>query len=201
MKLSDIRELHYITHISNLSSILEVGILCHKEAAKRPHQSVADHEVQARRARKMVPNGLPLHHYANLYVNARNPMLYRNCKEYDPANLCIVCVHPDVLQLPDVVIADRNAAADIARFFDVSEGLRSISKQTVMARYWNHEDPFEKERRRQLICAEVLVPRRIDISYLVGLKVVSEAVKRSLIQSGIDLRIEVTPDFFFVQGN
>ncbi len=201
MEISDIRELHYITHIRNLPSILETGILCHKEAAKRPHLSVADEEVQARRAGKTIPNGLPLHHYANLYVNARNPMLFRNCKEYGTNQLCVICVHPDVLHLPNVVIADCNAAAGMARFYDSPDGLNNLDKEYVFIRYWTHHDPIEQRRRGQLICAEVLVPNRIEPQYLTGLKVVSEAVKQHLIQSGIALPIEVAPDFFFVQGN
>ena len=41
MKPEDVKELHYITPIENLPSILENGILSHKLAGKIPHLSVA----------------------------------------------------------------------------------------------------------------------------------------------------------------
>ena len=41
MEWEDVKELHYITPIENLPSILEKGILSHKLAGEVPHLSVA----------------------------------------------------------------------------------------------------------------------------------------------------------------
>jgi ssDNA thymidine ADP-ribosyltransferase, DarT len=72
MERSQILELHYITDMANVPSMLEQGILCHRLATRtaRGHVSVADHEVQARRAGKRIWLGRyyrRLHDYANLY--------------------------------------------------------------------------------------------------------------------------------------
>jgi hypothetical protein len=80
MERSRIQELHYITDMANVGSILERGILSHRHAQRvaSGHISVADAEVQARRASKRVWVGRssrPLHDYANLYVHARNAIL------------------------------------------------------------------------------------------------------------------------------
>ncbi len=75
MRRSDLAELHFITHIANVASILEHGILCHKKAKRLDPASVAMPEIQDIRAKKAVPAGKPLHEYANLYIHARNPML------------------------------------------------------------------------------------------------------------------------------
>ena len=72
-----IREFHNIMPISNMSSVLEHGILSHERAKKVSHQDVSLSVIQARRQRVTLPDGLPLHQYANLYFHARNPMLYR----------------------------------------------------------------------------------------------------------------------------
>ncbi|MBC6936181.1 MAG: DUF4433 domain-containing protein [Chloroflexi bacterium] len=72
---------------------LKHGILSHKEAQNYPHISVADQAVQARRARKRVPDGLPLHHYANLYINAQNPMLFIKCQEGFRNTICVIRVN------------------------------------------------------------------------------------------------------------
>lgn len=81
MERSRIRELHYITDMANVASMLERGLLSNRLARRvaSGHVSVADAEVQARRASKRVWVGRssrPLHEYVNLYVHARNAMLF-----------------------------------------------------------------------------------------------------------------------------
>ena len=71
MKVSDLvrlfqertgrRGLANITHIGNIPSIMQRGILCHEQARKIKHQSIALESVQDRRDLKRVPNGLRLH--------------------------------------------------------------------------------------------------------------------------------------------
>ena len=78
MQREELEELHYITPIVNVASILSSGILSHQLAAKVHHTSVAMREVQDIRMNKVVPgtNGRRLHDYANVYICARNPMLF-----------------------------------------------------------------------------------------------------------------------------
>src|SRR5947199_2892755 len=113
MELNDISELHYIIPIVNVASVLERGLLCHKRAQHLNHTSCANEDVQNRRASVKVPNGLPLHSYVNLYIHARNAMMYvlRN-KE----TLCVLRIDSQVMSLPNVVVADRNAASGMAAF-------------------------------------------------------------------------------------
>lgn len=55
MEHSRIQELHYITDMANVASILERGILSNRLARRVVgHVSVADADVQARRAGKRV---------------------------------------------------------------------------------------------------------------------------------------------------
>ncbi len=71
MERHELQDLHYITPIGNVPSILQQGILSHAGASRLQHQSVAMQEMQDRRARVRVPGGRPLHEYANLYICAR----------------------------------------------------------------------------------------------------------------------------------
>ncbi len=87
MKLDEIKEFHYITHIDNLKSICEKGILSYNRANKLAHISIAMQEVQNRRDNKQVPGGRPLHEYVNLYFCARNPMLYLRRNKH--SQICI----------------------------------------------------------------------------------------------------------------
>ena len=52
---SDIAELHYITPIANLPSIVQLGILSNQRAAKVKHVSVAMEEIQDQRRQKKIP--------------------------------------------------------------------------------------------------------------------------------------------------
>jgi ssDNA thymidine ADP-ribosyltransferase, DarT len=115
MERSQIQELHYITDMANVPSMLEEGILCHRlaERTAQGHVSVADHEVQARRAGKRIWLGRyyrRLHDYANLYIDARNAMLFV-LLQTGQGDLTVLAIDPAVLDLRGVVIADRNAAS------------------------------------------------------------------------------------------
>ena len=123
MNRNDLLELHYITEISNVASIMAYGILSHKRAGRVKHNSVAMEEIQDRKA---VPGGRPLHEYVNLYICARNPMLYKLRSKH--AELCVLRINTDVLDLPGVVITDGNASSDYASFRAAPQGLKIVDQ-------------------------------------------------------------------------
>ena len=189
-----------ITHIDNIPSIMQHGILCHELTQKVKHQSIALEPVQDRRHNKRVPNGLPLHQYACLYFSPRNPMMYyRRCNDQiiKMEDLCVLMVSPLVLAENGVVISDGNATSAITRFYDVEEGLQSLNFDMVYAEWWHSDDVFEKEEKKRVKCAEVLVPYSIPYAFVVSAAVCSEEVQAKLEDSGFDRRIYVEPGFFF----
>ena len=127
MTRDEVTELHFIAPIANVPPIVEHGILCHKGAVQIEHHSVAMAEIQERRTNKRIPGAGPLHDYANLYFDAHNPMLSRLRAQND--DICILCVDPTVLDLPGVIIADRNAASDWVRFSPVGRGPQSAQSR------------------------------------------------------------------------
>ena len=129
MKREDLPELHYITAISNVPSILRGGILSHRRAAGQRHQSVAMAEIQERRRAKGVPGGRSLHEYVNLYVCARNPMLFKRKDQH--LSLCVLRIDPAILDLPGVVIADGNAASKYTGFWPSPSGLARLDRELV----------------------------------------------------------------------
>jgi hypothetical protein len=168
MNYADVKELYYITHIDNIPSIITDGILSHKRAFKHQHTSVALEKVQARRAGKRVPGGRPLHEYVNLYFDARNPMLFRLvCADH--SNLCILRIDREIIKTPGVVVTDRNASSDYVRFSNFPDGLELIDKDVLFAQYWKHpEDQIREWEHISIKCAEVLVPDKVDASYIIG---------------------------------
>lgn len=193
MDRARIRELHNIAHFENVPSILDRGILCHRQASRLQHVSVADEEVQARRAATRVPGGLPLHRYACLYVDARNAMLYRLL---GTAPLAVLALDPRVLDLPGVIVSDRNAASGTARFRPAREGVAALVETEVYAEWWNESRDAMQKR-----CAEVLVPDRIDPGMITHAYVTDESDADTLRAAVGDRALEVRVNsYLFFQG-
>lgn len=138
MNRADVTELRYITAIANVPSIMELGILSNALAGQLTHDSVSMPEIQERRRNKQIRGARRLHDYANLYFDAHNPMLSR-CRGSNN-EICVLRVNPAVLDQPDVIITDRNAAADLVGFWPVNDGLVRINFERVFARLWLHRD-------------------------------------------------------------
>ncbi|HWM25728.1 MAG TPA: DUF4433 domain-containing protein [Chthoniobacterales bacterium] len=181
--------------LDNILSVLKHGILSHERAAKLAHHSVAMPEVQERRDLKQVPRGLKLHQYANLYLHARNPMLYKRKEQV--ANLCVLCVSLEVLELDGVVLADCNASSDYVRFLAPSNW-RLLDFNDILALNWTHpDDPIAQMRHRSRKCAEVLVPHVVEPRFLIGARVVNRTAEAQLRALGFSLPITIDPGLFF----
>jgi hypothetical protein len=196
MQLEQITELHYITHIGNVPSIVARGILSQRQAKKLGPASIANPEIQERRARKRVPGGLRLDEYANLYVCARNPMLYslQNQRE----EICVLRVDKQVALQDGVVISDRNAARDFARFSPAPEGFSIVDKELAFAEYWLNADPIREYEMKGAKCAEVLVPHRVDPKFVTGAYVACAEAERNLTRYCKTIPVTLNPHLFFL---
>jgi hypothetical protein len=203
MNRDQVTELHYITPIKNILSICRHGVLCHKLSQKHTHASVAMPEIQERRENKIVPGGKRLHEYANLYFHARNPMLFKRKDQHD--QLCVLQIDQRVLDLPEVVITNQNAASGYARFFPSPKGLAQLDYDLVFAENWKHPDDFIREwQHKSIKCAEVLVPGQIATTYIQGGYVSNSTTKATLDQQllaeGFHLQVSVNAYLFFQGG-
>jgi hypothetical protein len=192
---SDLPELQFITMISNVPSIMEHGILSHQLVSQFWHASIAMAEIQARRATKRVPGGRPLHEYANLYLCARNPMLYKRKEAHQ--ELCVLRVSTEVLDLPGVIIADGNAASDYTAFWPSPAGLSRVDKDLVFAEYWTDEDQIRAWQKGRVKCAEVLVPDRVAPHLVLGAYASCDAARRTLETTVPRLPTTVDAHLFF----
>lgn len=196
MNRNDITELHYIAAISNVPSILQLGILSHTRSKKIPHSSIAMQEIQELRKNKKIPNAGDLHDYVNLYFDAHNPMLSKVRKHND--DICVLQIDVNVLDLPGVIIADRNAASPVVSFSPVNSGLKALDRERIFAKWWLHPDDFYDERRHKLEkCAEVLVPDSVNPSYIIGAYVVNQRALSQFAQLKTQLPVDIKNDIFF----
>lgn len=196
MHRDQVQRLYYITSIGNLASILDHGILSYARAARLLHSDIAMASVQDVRSRKRVPQGKRLHEYACLYLWARNPMLFKRSREM-LEELCVLSVDPSVLELEGVVIADSNAAADIAHFAPYPDGLSAVDAELTFAEFWTAADPIEQERRKKRMCAEVLVPDRVAPDYIRGAYLPDEQGTARVRAAGAACPMHVWKHLFF----
>ena len=189
------RYLYNITAIENIPSIMRRGIICYDFARKLQHNSIAINDVQARRARKRVPNGLRLHQYANLYFTYHNPMMYR--RQDMAETICVLVLFASVLDIEECVVSDMNAATDLVRFYPAYEGIEVLDFDKIFAAYWTHSNVHEHRMHKAIKCAEILIPHKISSQYIVGAYVVSNESKRALESKGFDKEIIVRPSVFF----
>jgi hypothetical protein len=200
MRREDVEELHFITSIANVPSILEHGILSNQRAKGMVHTSIAMEEVQSLRDTKAVPGGRGLHDYANLYFTARNPMMFKRKDAH--AEICVLRISAAVLDLPGVVVTDRNAARGWARFREPDAGLERLDKDELFADDWRHPgDPVAYDRHKGLKCAEVLVPERVPPDLIIGAYVSCEASRRQLKELCPKLVVCQFPHLFFGEGD
>jgi O-acetyl-ADP-ribose deacetylase (regulator of RNase III) len=195
----DIKGLYYITHIDNLSSILKWGILSHELVEKKgiSYTPIYDKEIVAARKDKFAPNGKSLWSFANLYFNARNPMLYRVSHEKSLDDIAVVCVKPTILQRPDIFITTGNARASQSDILPQDAGMKVLPqiKREFDIVWWKPEDGSKRK-----IMAECLVPDQVPPEYVQAIYVanhdVGKKARKMLLSSEISVIPE--PNMFFL---
>jgi len=136
-----------------------------------------------------------LHDYVNLYINARNKMMYKRRDQH--AAVCILRIGCTVLDLPDVVISDRNASSGWARFYPSPDGLAHIDSDMVFAQYWTHEDAYETMEHGSIVCAEVLVPHVVEPGSIIGAYVSCKEGEQLLANLNTGIAVTLKPYLFF----
>ena len=184
-----------IQPIENIPSIMKRGLLSNERASHISHTSIAMSIIQERRDNIKVPNGLKLHQYANVYFDPHNPML--SARRSQNKSLCILKFDCCILDIPQVIISDRNASSDYASFFSPIQGIESIDFDLVYARYWTDDDYYAQMQKNSIKCAEVLVPYLIPYDYVTCAAVIDPDVAKKLEQVGFDREIVVEPRVFF----
>ena len=160
-----VQDLFHITHIDNLPTIFEKGLLSHNLAYKRTQPTdISDLEVNNRRNITEPIYRMPLHDYVPLYFNPRNPMLSK--KRRMDSDLAIVVLDRTLILDKGVVFTDGNAASEYTEFLSKLDDLTKIDWKCMWAEYW---DDYASGKRKR--CAEVLIPNQIPIDRIAGVLV------------------------------
>jgi len=183
---------YLITHIDNLYSIFQEGLLCKNLVKEKglKYLDLSDSEVQDRRDNKVV-GGLNLHLYVPLYFAHQNSMTHKVIRNHNVSELCFICVSKEILSINDVYFSDGNAAADKSNFYKVDgefEILYEILENVKNTKSWGKHDAGKRIR-----CAEVLVPYRLPTSMFKSIvtynKIALRAVENS-IWGNVNVRVD-----------
>ncbi|MBP0015051.1 MAG: DUF4433 domain-containing protein [Roseofilum sp. SBFL] len=216
MTKPQIKNLYYITHINNIPSILENGILSHQELLDSHIQftPIYDSDIVNRRQHRSISDDQTLWSYANLYFQPRNPMMYRVIKEGYIKNIAIISIKPQVLEEPGVAIADGNAAHNQTKFYPLSEGQIRLEKnwKTIQKEWWKDTDGSKRVIMSECLIPKLVKPTLID-SIFVPTNEVLEKIRLLIYTSKIPVikegnlffqpnnRFRVSSHVFLVDGD
>ena len=206
--LGRISVLYFISHISNLKSILEEGILSHNEVKtlNLKHVDLSNQDVQKRRENnykftKFVGDGKNLHDFTNLYWNPNNSMmsvLICNQKVFNQ----IVVLEINALSLirsGKWVISDGNAASSSTNFFNEENISDKIINEIKKSSREDTSEFVDENKRR--MCAEFLYPKKVPSESIMKISCptskVQEKVQEILKETGQNKINIIDPNNFF----
>ncbi|MFH2069641.1 MAG: DarT ssDNA thymidine ADP-ribosyltransferase family protein [Elusimicrobiota bacterium] len=194
MYQKEIKQLYYITNVKNIPSILEKGILSHRNVLneKIEYHAIYDENIISNREKCIVENQKTLWDYANLYFQPRNPMLYRViCNVSKVEDIVVLAIDHSIMSEFGVMISDGNAASYQSNITEVAVGLKDINSKTIRTEWWNDADGSKRR-----IMAECLVPEKIPPQYIISIYCASYSIKENLqnIVKQYNERINVIPE-------
>jgi len=158
--------IYHITHVDNLSGIIEKGgLYCDRDAKKINFVGIGHKHIKTRRDNTRVPKGPGgvVSDYVPFYFAPRSPML---CAIHSGAvagykggqvSVIHLCSSTEAVEAEGLewVFTEGQAAMDFTDFFDDFEDLKKIDWPLMKAKYWHDtNDQPDRKRRRQ---AEFLV--------------------------------------------
>ena len=195
-----IKGLYYITHINNVPSILERGILSHSmvEDQQLVFTPIFDSQIVSNCRDRQTPDGQTLWHFANLYFQPRNAILYRVRYENDISDLVIFGIQPSILNKAGLLVSTGNAASYDSTILGAKDGLKAIQQMwgVINQEWWRQEDGSKRK-----IMAECLVPSLVEPEFIhsifVANHVAADKVKAILPESN-NTPVIPEPHMFFL---
>lgn len=198
--------LYRMTHIENISHILEYGIThVSSQNANVNYVSIGDSTLISTRNEFLLDNGTKLGDYIPFYFCILTPMLYviqkgYNVKKINPEDIvyCVSSVQKIIDSNIGYIFTDGHAIETISTQFNF-ENIEDIENlvDLKISKDPNFKDlnDLDKKRRKQ---AEFLVDNDIPTHAILGFVVYNENAKNKLLGLGIEERkIKVINRYYF----
>jgi hypothetical protein len=180
---------YHLTHISNLQSIVENGILSRNKLISDgiKLKDISNSDIQSKRMRPEAIYGRMIHDYVPLYINPKNPFLASSRVRDANNKLALIEVYPHILvQHENTLFSDGNAAEKETNFFGKKDDLEHVNWTLLQNGKWNEEDS------KRIMCSEVLIPDCIHRTYIQKIYIrntdyLEEVMRTKLNSGGIEL--------------
>jgi hypothetical protein len=204
--------IYHITHINNLTSILNLGGLIANSRLRQErinYLDIAHESIQDRRARTRVPCGAGgmLHDYVPFYFARRSPMLFTihkgNVEGYNQGQESVIYLVSTAEAIEAVALTfaftDGHGIIGYTQFSDDLEDLDMVDWDIMEAKYWNDTaDDNDRKRRRQ---AEFLVHRFCPWTLITEIGVINTTiqaqVQRILQNVNYQPPVRVYPNWYY----
>ncbi|RAT96979.1 DarT ssDNA thymidine ADP-ribosyltransferase family protein [Brevibacillus sp. Leaf182] len=201
------RYFYHFTHIENLGSIIENGLISTNEKKRRKitHVNVANEEIQERRSNSNVPCHPygSIHDYVPFYFAVRNPMLLSvlNRKNIDQPLVIFIAVSVNKLMEHNVVFTDAAANTELLpNFYSDPKNLDKLNWKLIDSKSWGSGTKGETQARM----AEVLVLNNVPLEWIDSFIVFNELCKEKILKlfKDNDLKppkISYSPFFYYTK--
>ena len=103
--------------------------------------------------------------------------------------------------MPETVVTDRNAAAELAIFISPDKAISQLDFQMIFAKYWTDEEVSKMADKKQVKCAEVLVLDKVPVEYIIRIKTGSRKAKEKVKELNLGVPVILDEELFFNKGN
>lgn len=203
--------IYHISHVNNLPSIAEHGLLCDRTLAARGanSHSIAFTAIKAIRARTAVPcdPGGTLDDYVPFYFAPRSPMLYTinlgnvpSVADGQQNIVHLVLRAEDLAEDQEFVFTSGHAIIALSDYYNDLADLRKLDWTSINTRQWgSYYDPTDETKRKKQ--SEFLAHGRVAWERVRGIAVHSEACA-DLVRERLDgvahvPRIAVKKDWYY----
>jgi len=172
LKAHGVEFIFHMTHIDNLPSILKYGLQAHGNVFQK--RDISNRDVNSRRSRREPVYGKRIHDYVPFYFSPRNPMLYVQDNKDD----IVILTFPASMMYEDgMIFTDGNASASGTSFYRDLCDLDKLNWRCLNSSYW----PDFRDGKREKM-AEVLLPKKVDKSKILGILCKSQNMKYKVTQ-------------------
>lgn len=174
---------YHFTHIDNLDSILQNGLLCTNKKNKLEigHYDIANKTIQGRRSEmEIICTGKcygKVHDYVPFYFSTMNPMQLAiiNQKKIDQPELIFLGLKTELIKTQELIFTDSSANRDIPPiFYNKYEDLKKLKWDIINSKKWHISEadkPFKM--------AEVLI-KDFEFKYVDHIVVFNDHYKKKV---------------------
>lgn len=164
---------YHMTHISNLTSILEHGLYAHNNAFQK--RDISNQTVNSLRNCEEPIYYNNLHDYVPLYFNPRNAMLYKTQNQYKD-DIIILGFDSHILLTQNSLFTNANAATMKTVFSNDLQELKFFNWNLIFSSSWNGYGDHVK----RAMMAEVLIYQHLNLDMLESINCSSKRTKRTV---------------------